>query len=238
MASNSPTSERQRGPRTEKNQDHIALLKDSNAPVPWSEEFEKMISGMSFDPRNSAEMLEHQLCIKRQLAKFNNPVVPDDEKDQKITLASLKAEKLAILKNMLGKIGDDFHMGGISPLFVVFGCNVRIGNDVSANRGLSIHDHGIVTIGHRVQIGPNVQIITEGHGVDVRSRREGLLYAEPITIGDDCWIGAGVIVLGGVNIGRGCTIGAGAVVSKDIPELSVAVGVPAKVIRRVEDPDK
>lgn len=73
--------------------------------------------------------------------------------------------------------------------------------------------------------------------MDVGRRRAGLLYAHPVRIGEDCWIGANVTVLPGVTIGKGCTVGSGAVVSKDIPAFSVAVGVPAKVIKRLEDPD-
>lgn len=71
----------------------------------------------------------------------------------------------------------------------------------------------------------------------MQSRRDNIEYAQPIVIGDDCWLGANVTVLPGVTIGRGCTIGAGAVVSSDIPEYSVAVGVPAKVVKKVDPLD-
>lgn len=102
---------------------------------------------------------------------------------------------------------------------------------------LAIHDSAPVTIGDRCHIAPNVTIITESHGVDVAPRRAGLLYARPVSIGDDCWIGTNVVILPGVTIGKGCTIGSCAVVSKNIPDFSVAAGVPARVIKKLEDPD-
>lgn len=82
-----------------------------------------------------------------------------------------------------------------------------------------------------------VSLITATHETSLQSRRDNIEYAEPITIGDDCWLGANVTVLPGVTIGKGCTIGAGAVVQKSIPDYSVAVGVPAKVIKKVDPID-
>ncbi len=87
-------------------------------------------------------------------------------------------------------------------------------------------------------MGPGVSIQTELHGVDIGSRRAGLLYAKPVRILDDCWIGAQVTILPGVTIGRGCTIGARAVVTHDIAPFCVAYGNPARVVRRALDPDE
>lgn len=94
-----------------------------------------------------------------------------------------------------------------------------------------------MTIGDRVLLGSGVGLITATHETSLQSRRDKVEYAEPITIGNDCWIGANVTVLPGVTIGKGCTIGSGAVVQKSIPDYSVAVGVPAKVIKKVEPID-
>lgn len=82
--------------------------------------------------------------------------------------------------------------------------------------------------------GPNVSIYAATHDVDVRSRQQNLELAFGVTIGDDCWIGGNVTIVAGVNIGKGCTIGAGATVTKDIPDWSVAVGCPARVVRKVD----
>lgn len=97
-----------------------------------------------------------------------------------------------------------------------------------------ILDCGMVKIGDRVLFGPFVSIFAATHETDVQSRRDGVEYAKPVTIGDDCWIGGNTTIMPGVAIGRGCTVGAGSVVTRDIPDFSVAVGSPARVVKRVE----
>lgn len=96
-----------------------------------------------------------------------------------------------------------------------------------------ILDCSFVTIGNRVMCGPNVSIYAATHEVEVQSRRDYIEYAAPVVIGDDCWIGGGSTILPGVTIGKGCTIAAGSVVTRSIPDFSVAVGSPAKVVKKV-----
>lgn len=104
-----------------------------------------------------------------------------------------------------------------------------------ASSRLKIFDSAPVTIGDYVWIAPDVSIHTDLHSTDPDERREkSILFAKPVIIESDCWIGAGAQLMPGVTIGRGCTIGAGAVVTKDIPEYSLAAGVPAKVIRSLK----
>lgn len=97
-----------------------------------------------------------------------------------------------------------------------------------------ILDCGLVTIGDRVMFGPYVSIYAATHETEVQSRRDYIEFAREVTIGDDCWIGGNVVILPGVAIGKGCTIGAGSVVTKDIPDYSVAIGSPAKVVKKVK----
>jgi acetyltransferase-like isoleucine patch superfamily enzyme len=99
---------------------------------------------------------------------------------------------------------------------------------------LCILDCGLVTIGDRVLFGPGVSIFAATHETDVTSRRKGVEYAKEVTIGNDCWIGGSTVIMPGVTIGNGCTIGAGSVVTKDIPPFSVAIGSPARVVKKVE----
>ena len=90
-----------------------------------------------------------------------------------------------------------------------------------------------VTIGDDVQIGPNVQLLTPTHPVEPGPRREKWEAARPIVIGDNVWLGGGVIVCPGVTIGPNTVVGAGAVVTRDLPADVVAVGNPARVIRQL-----
>lgn len=92
----------------------------------------------------------------------------------------------------------------------------------------------MVKIGHRVMFGPFVSIFAATHETSVQSRRDIIEYTGNVTIGDDCWIGGNTTIMPGVTIGKGCTIGAGSVVTRSIPDFSVAVGSPAKVIKTVE----
>ena len=92
-----------------------------------------------------------------------------------------------------------------------------------------------ITIGDDVQIGPNVQLLTPTHPVAPEPRRQKWEAAEPITIGDNVWLGGGAIVLPGVSIGANTVVGAGAVVAKDLPADVVAVGNPARVVRELDD---
>lgn len=101
------------------------------------------------------------------------------------------------------------------------------------SRSLVILDCGMVKIGDRVLFGPFVSIFAATHETGVQSRRDGVEYAKPVVIGDDCWIGGNVTIMPGVNIGRGCTIGAGSVVTKDVPDFSVSIGSPARVVKQV-----
>lgn len=102
------------------------------------------------------------------------------------------------------------------------------------NSSTVILDCSLVLIGHRVMFGPNVSIFAATHETEVSSRRENIEFAKPVVIGDDCWIGGGTVILPGVTIGKGCTIGAASVVSRDIPDWSVAMGSPARVVKSVQ----
>jgi len=118
------------------------------------------------------------------------------------------------------------------PFFCDYGYNIFCGDNVYFNVNCVVLDGAKVTIGSNVFFAPGVQMYTANHPLDAESRRT-VENALPITIGDDCWIGGNAIILPGINIGNGCVIGAGSVVTKDIPDNSLAVGNPAKVIRKL-----
>jgi maltose O-acetyltransferase len=137
-----------------------------------------------------------------------------------------------ILQELLGAIAADVHIK--PPFFVDYGRYITIGAGTFANYGLMALDVAAITIGKDVLLGPNVQLLTPTHPVDIESRRAKYEAAKPIVIHDNAWLGGGVIVLAGVTIGENSVIGAGSVVTKDIPANAVAVGNPARVIRMIE----
>ncbi|MDX3181335.1 sugar O-acetyltransferase [Streptomyces sp. ME02-7008A-1] len=137
----------------------------------------------------------------------------------------------AILAELLDSVGEGVDVR--PPLYVDYGSNITIGARTFVNYHLTALDVARITIGEDCQIGPNVQLLTPTHPVEPGPRRDKLEAALPITIGDNVWLGGGVIVCPGVTIGDNSVIGAGAVVTKDIPADVVAVGNPARVVRGV-----
>ncbi len=136
---------------------------------------------------------------------------------------------------LLGSLGEGAYVK--PPLFVDYGENIHIGARTFVNSNLTALDVVTITIGEDCQIGPNVQLLTPTHPVDPQPRRDKLEAAEPITLGDNVWLGGGVVVCPGVTIGDNTVVGAGAVVTKDLPANVVAVGNPARVIRQIEPGD-
>jgi len=134
-----------------------------------------------------------------------------------------------LLAELLGAIGEGTAIR--PPLYVDYGSNLRIGARCFANFGLTALDVAPITIGDDVQIGPHVQLLTPTHPVDPELRRARWEAAAPIVIGDNVWLGGGVIVCPGVTIGANTVVGAGAVVTRDLPGDVMAVGSPARVIR-------
>jgi maltose O-acetyltransferase len=136
-----------------------------------------------------------------------------------------------LLEELLGTVGEDTVLR--PPLHVDYGSNIRVGARTFANYGLTALDVAAITIGDDVQIGPHVQLLTPTHPVEAGPRRDKWESGLPITIGDNVWLGGGVIVCPGVTIGENTVVGAGAVVTKDLPAGVVAVGNPARVVREV-----
>ena len=159
-------------------------------------------------------------------------------------------EALEVLKNakrgVLSVIGDDGWPYGIhlNPYWEdgrLYFHGAKAGHKIDALRRDArtsftvILDGAKVKFGDNVFIAPNCSFYTAGHPLDVERRNKGLEYAYPITVGDNVWIGGNVTVCPGVTIGNNSVIGAGAVVTHDIPDNSLAFGVPARVARKIEN---
>lgn len=149
------------------------------------------------------------------------------------TAVRATTERRRLLEELLGAIGEGTEIR--PPLHVDFGTQIAIGTRCFVNFGLVALDVARISIGDDVQIGPNVQLLTPTHPVEPESRRAKWEAAQPISIGDNAWLGGGAIVLPGVGIGEDTVVGAGAVVVHDLAAGVVAVGNPARVVRYVDD---
>ena len=122
------------------------------------------------------------------------------------------------------------------PFYFCYGRHIRLGAGTYINMNCNFIDDGQIRIGKGVLFGAAVTIATVGHPVNPRMR--GYMYTAPVTIGDNCWIGANVVICPGVTIGDNAVIGAGSVVTKDIPDNVCAAGNPCRVIREITEEDR
>lgn len=160
--------------------------------------------------------------------------LPDDrmkaaELCHQISTCFNRDEKNALIQRLFGRADETSSING--RFFCDYGYNIEVGKNFYMNTNGVILDCGKVTIGDYVMIGPNVTLCTAGHPLDAETRYTYEEFAKPIHIADKVWIGANVIVLPGVNIGTGAVVGAGSVVTKDVPEHTVVVGNPARVVK-------
>ncbi|KAH0440417.1 hypothetical protein CcaCcLH18_02441 [Colletotrichum camelliae] len=209
--------------RTTKDSEIIQLAKQLKG-TPWCEEYERMISGMLYNPLHPP-LLAGRHRARCLLHKYNNMDPNSKPYDE------LMATQQEMLKDILGKVGPGTF---IEPPFIPdYGCNVVIGENCFINFNCTILDTSLVIIGNRVQLGPDVSIYSAGHETSVLSRIKFVEFGDPVYIEDDAWVGGGTIILPGVTIGKGSTIGAGSIVTKSIPPYSVAMGAPAKVVKKL-----
>ena len=131
-------------------------------------------------------------------------------------------------------IGQELDEGfGMFPPFNAdYGLNIKIGKNVFINSGCCFQDQGGIEIGDNALIGQQVVIATLNHDMNPTKRQN--ILPSPVKIGNDVWIGAKATILPGVTIGNGAVIAAGAVVTKDVPDLAVVAGIPAKIIKQIE----
>ena len=144
--------------------------------------------------------------------------------------------RVELLNKLLANMGENCYIE--PPLHANWGCHTHLGNNVYANFNLTLVDDTDIYIGDSVMLGPNVVLATAGHPMDPELRRLVYQFNQPIHIGNNVWLGAGVIVLPGVTIGDNSVVGAGSVVTKDIPANVVAVGNPCRILREINEHDR
>jgi len=195
-------------------------------------EREKMYAGLVYDP--FAEGMPEDRTRAHVLCKeYNDTTEVDAERREEI------------LRELMPDRGEGVYLQG--PIYFDFGYNISMGKGSFANFNFTVMDENRVTIGENVFIGPGCTLATAVHPLRWQERNSffnkktgsvtNLERALPITIGDNCWIGAGVTICPGVTIGSGCVIGAGSVVTRDIPDNTIAVGNPCKPLRPISNED-
>lgn len=171
------------------------------------------------------EIMEEQLGYLDKLYEFNQTRPTElDKRD-------------AMLKEMFAEIGEGCY---IEPPFYANwgGHHVHFGDHVYANFHLTLVDDTHIYVGSNTMFAPNVIVATAGHPIEPSLRAKAFQYNMPVHIGENCWIGAGALIMPGVTIGNNTVIGAGSVVTKDIPANVVAVGNPCRVMREIGEHDR
>lgn len=190
-------------------------------------ELEKCLAGEVFNGGDK-ELAAMTLNAKRLLKELNDVDYADVE------------VKRSIQQQLFGRIGEQVHVD--IDFHCEYGKHILVGNKVVINMNCTFVDNNIIEIGDNVLIASNVQIYTATHSTKIHERmvdqtdeRNEICktYARPVKICDGAWIGGGAIILPGVTIGENSVIGAGSVVTRSIPENSVAVGNPCKVIKHI-----
>lgn len=189
-----------------------------------SEMKERLHTGALYFPGDEAIMKE-QMAYQDLLCDYN------------LTKPSEGEKRADMLRKMLGDCGEGVYIE--APFYANFGGHhCHFGKMVYANYGLTCVDDTHIYIGDYTMLGPNVTIATAGHPILPKLRQKGLQYNMPVHIGQNCWIGAGAVIMPGVTIGDNVVIGAGSVVTKDIPSNVVAVGNPCRIMREVGERDR
>jgi len=204
----------------DKNEDDNDSADKKRTKLNEKTELEKMIDGDLYDAfvpillnmRNKAK----QLC-------FELNQTPPLEVDK----------RKAIAAQILGRQEQDALIE--SPFHCDYGVHLKVGRNFYANHGCTILDCAPITIGDNCLLAPHVCITSATHPLSAKRRAAGEEYTRPITIGNNVWIGASATICPGVTIGNNVVVGAGAVVVKDAPDNVVVGGVPAKIIKQIDN---
>lgn len=176
-------------------------------------EREKMLAGELYDP-GDPELSRQRSKAQRFMRSYNHTIVDDGP------------VRDALLRSHIGAVGESCAIR--APIYVDYGVNIYIGDQVFLNYGCVMLDVCTIKIGSGSQIGPAVQIVTADHPRDPADRAAGLEMGKPINIGGNVWIGAQAVILPGVTIGADAIVGAGSIVTRDVPPGITVVGNPAR----------
>lgn len=185
-------------------------------------EKELMLSGQLYNA-GDVELFKERLQAKKLIRLFNS--ASDEQIDY----------RLDIIKKLFKKTGNNVYIE--PPFRCDYGYNIVVGNNFYANYDCIILDVCDIIIGDNVFFAPRVCLFSASHPVDAAIRNSQLEYGQPITIGNNVWIGGGTIVNPGVKIGDNSIIGSGSVVTKNIPPNVIAAGNPCRILRKITNED-
>ena len=183
-------------------------------------ESEKMKRGAWYDANFDPELVEARLAAEQRCYDFNG-ARPGSE-----------AQRAALAELLGGEVPSGLSV--LAPVYFDYGANTHFGAGVFVNHGCYFMDGAEIHIGAHTFIGPFCGFYTATHPLAYAPRNQGLEKALPITVGENCWFGANVSVLPGVTIGSGCVLAAGSVVTHDLPDNTLAAGVPARAKKQIE----
>lgn len=181
-------------------------------------EKEKMIAGELYFANDP------ELVADRMFARSQSQIINQAES------AELRSQ---LLKETFGRTGKKIYMEPV--INFDYGYNIFVGENFYANFNCTFLDVSTIEMGDNCMFAPNVQLYTATHPLHPVKRNSGLEYAKPIKIGNNVWLGGGVIVTPGVTLGDNVVVGAGSVVTKSFPDNVVIAGNPARIIKTVEE---
>lgn len=175
----------------------------------------------NFYHANDVELAAERLRVRKLTKKYN-------------ALSPSKINrKNHLLYKILGKRGENCIIH--PPFYCDYGYNIEIGENFFANYNCIMLDVNKIVIGDNVMLGPRVTISTAGHPIHPNDRKRGYEYGKKISIGNNVWIGANVVLNPGISIGNNVVIGSGSVVISNLPANTVCVGNPAHVVKKITE---
>ena len=183
-------------------------------------EKDKMLAGQWYNANFDPQLAKERAAVKDLCLEFNRTRMQDLTRRRKI------------LQEILPHV-DAAAVEILSPFMVDYGYNIYLGAGTFLNHNCYLMDCAAIRFGKKVFVGPNCNFYTAIHPFDIVKRAKGLETCKPIVVGDDVWIGGDVTILPGVTIGSGSVIGAKSLVTRDIPDNVLAVGNPARVVKRI-----
>ncbi|AGB39460.1 sugar O-acetyltransferase [Natronococcus occultus] len=182
-------------------------------------EREKMLAGEAYDPSDP------ELAAAREragaLCRLYNRTTASDRESREL-----------VLQELFGAVGEGPQVE--PPFRCDYGDQIAVGDEFFANFGCVVLDVRSVTVGDRCLLGPGVHVYTATHPLEAAARAEGVEYGDPVSVGDDVWIGGQAVLNPGVSVGDRSVVASGAVVTRDVPADVVVAGNPAEVVRELD----